>query len=157
MLRSWTSTLLWAGLAGALAATTSVTAGGAATEEFVRVRVDSANLRSAPGTQAGPIRLSYENEPLKVLGRRQSWLEVEDFRGERGWIYAPLTDGSASVVVTSRLANVRSGPSQDQAVMFTAERGVHLLVVDEKGQWLRVRHEDGDQGWIHASLVWGAW
>jgi hypothetical protein len=39
--------------------------------------------------------------------------------------------------------------------VFTAERGVNLLVLDRTGQWLSFRHEVGE-GWLHDSLVWGA-
>jgi len=27
-------------------------------------------------------------------------------------------------------------------------------VLTRKGNWIQVRHADGDKGWIHKSLVW---
>lgn len=128
---------------------------GAARHAFVRVQVDTANLRGGPGTEFEHVRHTYENEPLQVVRRRETWLEVRDFQGRSGWIYAPLTDGRSTVVVTARLVNVRSGPGTDRPVVFTAERGVNFLVLREQGGWLEVQHEDGDRGWVHGALVWG--
>jgi SH3-like domain-containing protein len=147
----------WRLLTGTLAAVLMAAAPAAAIEDFVRVRVDKANLRSGPSTGTEPVRFAYENEPLRVVERKGSWLSIEDFRGSEGWIYGPLTDESPSVVVRGRLVNVRSGPSTNYEVVLTAERGVHFLVLGRDGKWLNVRHEDGEEGWIHQSLVWGNW
>ncbi|MGB5421183.1 MAG: SH3 domain-containing protein, partial [Desulfobacterales bacterium] len=27
-------------------------------------------------------------------------------------------------------------------------------VLEQKGNWIHILHADGDQGWIHDSLVW---
>jgi SH3-like domain-containing protein len=130
--------------------------GLAAGDRFVRVRVDAANLRGGPGGGAKPLRLAYENEPLRVVDWRGPWLRVRDHRGRTGWIAARLTDGLPAVVVERPTVNVRSGPGTEHAVVFTAEQGVCFRVLDEAGDWLAVQHEDGDQGWLHESLVWGA-
>jgi len=34
------------------------------------------------------------------------------------------------------------------------EKGIPFKVLGHKDNWLHVEHADGDQGWIHASLVW---
>lgn len=128
----------------------------ASSTAVVRVKVDTANVREGPGTQFDRAWQAYENYPLKVVDRDGSWLKALDFEGSRGWIYAPLTDGEPAVVVEAKVANVRSGPGTQYPVVFTAERGVAFLVLEEKGKWLKVEHADGDQGWIHESLVWGA-
>lgn len=126
----------------------------AGAERFVRVKVDTANLRMGPSLSAEPVRYAYENEPLQVVVRQGEWLQVRDFEGDSAWIYGPLTDGRPAVVVTRPLINVRARPGTDHPVVFTAERAVNLLVLDRTGRWLHVRHEVG-HGWVHDSLVWG--
>jgi SH3-like domain-containing protein len=122
---------------------------------FVRVKVDRANLREDPALSAGALRYAHENEPLRVVGRQGDWLHVQDFEGDSAWIYASLTDRRPAVVVVRSVVNVRAEPGTDFPVAFTAERGVNLLVLDRRGRWLRVEHEVG-RGWLHDSLVWGA-
>jgi len=50
-------------------------------------------------------------------------------------------------------ANVRSGPSLDFAVSFTADSGVALSGLSYLGEWIRVTNDAGNEGWIFGSLV----
>ena len=121
---------------------------------FVRVKVEVANLRIKPSRRAELVRQAYENEPLRVVGGRADWLHVRDAAGESAWINAGLTDGQPAAVVVRDMVNVREHPGTGHPVVFTAERGVNLLVLDRSGRWLHVRHDVGE-GWLHDSLVWG--
>ncbi|MFQ5897634.1 MAG: SH3 domain-containing protein [Candidatus Methylomirabilia bacterium] len=123
---------------------------------FVRVKVEVANVREGPGKQFKRLWKAYKNDPLRVVGRDGQWLEVEEFEGYKGWIYAPLTDTKPAVIVreVSEYANIREGPGRDRPVVFRADRGVSFQLLEKKGKWLRVEHADGDRGWIHESLVW---
>ena len=126
----------------------------ARTQRFVRVRVDVANLRAQPSGTAKLLRHAYENEPLRVIGARGQWIQVRDYADESAWIYGSLIDGRPAVVVVRNLVNVRALPGTEHPVVFTAERGVNLLLLERSGRWLHVRHEVGE-GWLHDSLVWG--
>jgi SH3-like domain-containing protein len=123
--------------------------------DLVRVKVDEANLRSGPSTATETLREAYENEPFQVLGRQGHWLHVSDFQGEQAWIYAPLTDSRPAVVVEADVANVRAGPGRSHEVLYTAERWTTFLVLNQRRGWVRVRHADGAEGWIHETLLWG--
>lgn len=134
---------------------TTLTAADAAPARFVRVKVDVANIREGPGTRYPLLWRVERNFPLKVVERRKSWLRTVDFLGDEGWIYAPLTDSKAAVVVEVDLANVRSGPGKNHPIRFKVEWGTGFRVMDQKGTWLKVRQPDGNKGWIHRNLVWG--
>ena len=123
-------------------------------QRFVRVKVDVANLRAQPSGKAELVRHAYENEPLRVVGARGQWIQVRDYADESAWIYGSLIDGRPAVVVVRDLVNVRQQPGTGHPVVFTAERGVNLLLLERSGRWLHVRHEVGE-GWLHDSLVWG--
>ena len=126
----------------------------ARTQRFVRVKVDVANLRTQPSGTAELLRHAYENEPLRVVGEQGQWIQVRDYADESAWIYGSLIDGRPAVVVVRDLVNVRQQPGTGHPVVFTAERGVNLLLLERSGRWLHVRHEVGE-GWLHDSLVWG--
>jgi SH3-like domain-containing protein len=130
-------------------------ASAAESVEFVRVTAEAVNVRKSPARSAEALRQAFEDDPLRVLATRGAWLKVRDFEGREGWIYAGLTDGRATVIVTARVANVRSGPGTGHAVTHTAERGVAFRVTGTQGSWVRVTHADGAQGWVHRDLVWG--
>ncbi|HSE94765.1 MAG TPA: SH3 domain-containing protein [Methylomirabilota bacterium] len=123
--------------------------------DFVRVKVEAANVRNGPGTENDRVLQANENEPLQVISRRDTWLKVRTYDGHQGWIFEALTDDKPAVVVTGTTVNMRAGPGTDHEVTYTTERGTCFLVLGHRGAWLDVRHESGDRGWIHGSLVWG--
>ncbi|MBI2877325.1 MAG: SH3 domain-containing protein [Candidatus Tectomicrobia bacterium] len=93
--------------------------------------------------------------PLQVLSRNGRWYQVKDFEGDVGWIHRELTSKIPAVVVSARSANIRSGPGSRYQVRFVAERGSTFKILKKAGEWIRVRHADGDRGWVHRKLLWG--
>ncbi len=57
-----------------------------------------------------------------------------------------------ALVVTGN-SNVRSGPGLDHAVLVTLAGGTRIEGYSYKDSWVRVRLEDGSDGWVHQSLV----
>lgn len=57
------------------------------------------------------------------------------------------------VTVTWTLANIRSGVGNDYPVVKFVKQGDKLTVIGESGNWLNVRFENGQQGWISNRVV----
>lgn len=51
------------------------------------------------------------------------------------------------------IANIRSGPGAKNELLWQIEKYHPVLVVEKKGVWYRFRDFEGDEGWIHASLL----
>ncbi|HRA79036.1 MAG TPA: SH3 domain-containing protein [Burkholderiaceae bacterium] len=49
--------------------------------------------------------------------------------------------------------NMRSGPGTGHDVTWMLTRGYPLQVLGRKGQWLRVRDFESDEGWVFRSLT----
>jgi SH3-like domain-containing protein len=125
-----------------------------AAAERLSVNTDTANIRTGPDTNDAVIWQVEKYHPLTVIQKQGDWCLFEDFEGDRGWIHASLLSDVKTVIVTNDKCNVRSGPGTDNDIRFTVDRGVPFKVLNEKGDWIQVVHADGDQGWIHRSLVW---
>ncbi len=122
---------------------------------FVTVNIDQLNVRTGPGTDH-PVKMKVgRNYPLYVINESEGWLHVMDYDGDRGWISSNLATFEPFVITQLPKSNIRRGHGTDNAVAFTAERGVVLRVVKEDRGWLNVRHADGDEGWISAKIVFG--
>jgi len=65
-------------------------------------------------------------------------------------ITAPLPAGTDVVTVTWTFANIRSGAGDDFSLLTTVKRGDRLTVIGEDGDWLNVRLENGQEGWINS-------
>ena len=57
------------------------------------------------------------------------------------------------MAVKSDTANIRSGPSVTFDLLWQIEKYHPILVVEKKGAWYRFKDFEGDEGWIHESLV----
>ncbi len=49
--------------------------------------------------------------------------------------------------------NLRQGPSIDSKIITVVKKGTKLTVLEEKLGWLRVRLEDGKEGWVGKSMT----
>jgi SH3-like domain-containing protein len=55
--------------------------------------------------------------------------------------------------VSSRIANIRSGPGTDHEILWKVESYYPIMVLKKSGSWINFRDFEGDEGWIHTSLV----
>ena len=119
------------------------------------VKVKRANVRSGPGTNHDVVFVYRKNSPLKVIEEKGTWVKVEDFEKDTGWISKKILSRKAKgAIVKVSNANVRKGPSLKDPVVFIAGYGVAFKVTDTKGDWYKIQHEDGDTGWVNAKLVY---
>jgi SH3-like domain-containing protein len=128
---------------------------GTASAERLSIAVDKANVRSGPGKKYEVLWSVGKYFPVDVVKTSGDWRQIRDYEGDVGWIHHSLLEEIPAVIVKGSLVNIREGPGKDAKVLFQAESGVSFKVEEKKGQWLHVRHADGDTGWIHQSLVWG--
>jgi len=56
--------------------------------------------------------------------------------------------------VSSRIANIRSGPGTDHEILWKVESYYPIMVLKKSGSWINFRDFEGDEGWIHTSLVY---
>ena len=113
-----------------------------------------ANIRSGPGSNYDIIWNVEKFHPLFILEKSGPWYHFRDFEGDEGWVHKSLLEKIPSVITISEVCNVRSGPGAGFAIVFTVGKGIPFKVIKHQGNWIHVQHADGDQGWIHKTLVW---
>lgn len=57
------------------------------------------------------------------------------------------------LTVKTDIANIRSGPGINYDVLWQVEKYHPLMVLNKNGQWYHFRDFEGDEGWIHRSLL----
>ncbi len=67
---------------------------------------------------------------------------------------APRYKMGAVVRVSSKKLNMRAGPNQSNAVVRSLGQDTPLLVEEQNGDWIRVKSEGGDNGWVAAWLTY---
>ncbi len=51
------------------------------------------------------------------------------------------------------VVSLRAGPAMTAKALLELKKGTGLSGLEEKGQWLRIRLEDGQEGWIGKATV----
>ena len=129
----------------------------AAAAEFRALGERPAILYDAPSTRADRLFVASRFYPFEVLVKLDQWTKVRDANGEVAWVENNALGTRATVLVTVPLADVRATASVQSALVFEAYKHVILEIVEAaSGDWVKVRHRDGQQGFIRVAHVWGA-
>lgn len=128
-----------------------------ASAEWLCVDKSEANLRRGPGTKYEKTWEVFQYMPFKRLSKKGKWFRVRDLDGDIHWVYAPLmSDKYRCAVVKNKFANVRTGPGTKykQTGFSPVLRYYSFRVMKVQGDWVQIKDQDGDSGWIHRPLLW---
>ena len=140
-------------LAFALAAFAAAVAGAA---EYRTIGEQPAVLYDAPSAKADRLFVASRYYPLEVLVKLDQWTKVRDVGGEVAWVENRLLGDRRTALVTVPLADIRAAASPQSPLVFEAYKQVLLEVIEPPaGEWVKVRHRDGQQGFIRVAHVWG--
>lgn len=95
---------------------------------------------------AARIRAGRSFTPTPPAAKPQSALPEESTTSK-------AVTSSVVVTVTWTFANIRSEAGDDFSLVATVKRGDRLTVIGEDGDWLNVRLENGQEGWINSKMA----
>ena len=111
-----------------------------------------------------------KGDKLTIIGERGEWFNVRLEDGKEGWINsravkrqeyapekpitsAPTTFSSGTTrILTWDFSVVKSGPGNDYPVIATVRKGDKLTIMEQSGEWVKVRLENGQEGWIRSEV-----
>jgi SH3-like domain-containing protein len=134
-------------------------AGVAGAAEY-RATADVAVLYDAPSLKSKPLYALGRDYPLEVIVNVEGWLKVRDVGGTVAWIEKKSVAEKRVLIVRGAVADILAGPEAGASVVFRAEPNVLLDLVDPDyivatPGWAKVRHRDGQVGFVRIQQVWG--
>lgn len=131
-------------------------AGAAHAIEFKSVGAAPAVLYDAPSERGRKVFVAPRGMPVEVVLTYGEWAKVRDAGGDLSWIESKALTSKRHVVANVAAARVRASASDSAPVVFTADKGVLLEVAEPLASgWVKVRHRDGETGYVKAGEVWG--
>jgi SH3-like domain-containing protein len=131
-------------------------AGAGAAADFRSVAENAAVLYDAPSAKAKKLYVVSHGYPVEVLVVVEGWSKVRDVSGEMTWIQSKQLSDMRTIMVRTPLAQVREAADDNAPVAFQVQQNVLLELVEvASGGWLRVRHRDGQSGYVRVAQVWG--
>jgi SH3-like domain-containing protein len=128
-----------------------------AATEYRAVAEEPAVMYDAPSVRARQMWVVSPHYPLEVVVALEDWVKVRDVAGDLAWIEKKFLSNKRTVMVTAPSAEVRSEPSAAAPLVFEAQKGVVLEWLEGGAPgWVRVRHADGQTGFVPVGQVWGS-
>lgn len=129
----------------------------AAALEFRSVAENAAVLYDAPSAKAKKLYIVNHGYPVEIVVMVEGWVKVRDVTGDFTWIESKLLSDRRTVMIKVPQAQVRQSADDNAPVVFQAQQYVILDLLEvAAGGWLRVRHRDGQTGFVKVSQIWGA-
>lgn len=124
--------------------------------DFKTVGAAPVILYDAPSAKGGKLYVAPRGMPLEVVLSYGEWVKVRDASGEMAWTEAKGLSAKRNVVARAANLKVRASPDETSSAVLLVDKGVLLEMSEQpSGNWLKVRHKDGQVGYVKTSEVWG--
>jgi len=121
-----------------------------------RTLSDAAPVYDAPSAKSKPLFVVLAGTPVELVVSLEGWSKVRDNRGDLVWVERKFLAEKRNVIVRAERAQVRAAAEDKATLVFEAERDVVLELLEAvPGGWAKVRHRDGQSGFLKAPQVWG--
>jgi SH3-like domain-containing protein len=117
---------------------------------------EAAAMYDAPSAKATPLFVVLAGTPVELVVSLDGWSKVRDSRGDLAWIEKKYLADKRNVIVRTDRAQIRAAAEDKAALIFEAERDLVLELVESVLGWVKVKHRDGQSGFVKASQVWGS-
>lgn len=119
--------------------------------------VDAATvLYDAPSQRGKKLFVIKRGTPVELVVNLEGWAKVRDSEGGMAWLESRYLANRHTVVVTVSRAQIRQSADEAAPVVFEAEQNVALDYLEMASTgWLRVRHVDGQSGYVREDQIWG--
>jgi SH3-like domain-containing protein len=133
--------------------------GGAWAAEF-HATTDVTVMYDAPSAKARPLFVLGRDIPLELIVNVEGWMKVRDVGGTVAWVDKKTIGDKRMIVVRAAVADILANPVDTAPLVFKAEQNVLLEVADTTyvattPGWVKVRHRDGQVGYVRIAQVWG--
>ena len=131
--------------------------GAAQAIEYKSVGADPAVAYDAPGAKGRKVFVAPRGMPVETILTYGEWTKVRDSAGDLFWVESKALTPKRMLVVKTANAKVRASADEGGAVAFSADKGVLLELAEPvTSGWVKVKHRDGQSGYVKAAEVWGS-
>ena len=134
--------------------------GGSAWAAEFHATTDVTVMYDAPSAKARPLFVLGRDIPLELIVSVEGWMKVRDAGGTVAWVDRKTVGDKRMLVVRAPVAEILANPVDAAQLVFKAEQNVLLEIADTTyvtttPGWVKVRHRDGQVGYVRIAQVWG--
>ena len=124
--------------------------------EFRSIGATPVIMYDAPSARGMKIYVAPAGMPVEVILTSGAWCRVRDMSGDLSWVEAKDLITRRNLVVKTATARIRVAAEESASMVFSADKHVLLEMAEPAiGAWVKVKHRDGQAGFVRTSEVWG--
>lgn len=124
--------------------------------EFKSIGANPVIMYDAPSNRGGKLYVAPKGMPVEFIFASGAWSRVRDLSGDLSWVESSGLNARTHLVVRVSNAKIRASADDDANLVFSADKYVLLEAKDPpNGGWIKVRHRDGQSGYVRINEVWG--
>ncbi len=125
-------------------------------KKYLSVANPASVFYDAPSHTAEKLFIASQNLPVEVVSRLMEWTKVRDSYGRTSWVESHNLSTKRFVIVNTVVASIHLSANASSDIIFQAQQDVILEWLETASdQWVKVRHLDGDTGFINTAQIWG--
>jgi len=124
--------------------------------DFLSISDDAVIMYDAPSLKAEKLFVASRFLPVEAVVNVEDWVKVRDSSGIFAWVEKKSLSSKRYIIVTVPQTDVFQAADTNSGVVFQVEKNVVMEWLDStRTGWVKVRHLDGQIGYIRVSQVWG--
>ncbi len=125
--------------------------------EYYSIAENAVVMYDAPSLKADKLFVASRYLPVEAVVNVEGWVKVRDSSGSLAWVEKKALSQQRYVVVIVPMADVFQSANASSTLVFQAEENAVLEWLDSDTQgWVKVRHADGQTGYVKVNQVWGS-
>jgi SH3 domain protein len=133
-----------------------VSASAVQATEYISVKDSHAIFYDAPSVKAKKLFVVNRYMPLEQVVVLDSWVKVRDKSGGLYWVEKKALSSTRYVFALLPIVDVLDQPVDGATRVFQVRQQIALELLESTGAgWIKVRHQDGEVGYVRSSDVWG--
>jgi SH3-like domain-containing protein len=127
----------------------------ASAAEFKNIGAGPVIMYDAPSVRGQKLFIAPNGMPVEVVMNYAAWSKIRDSVGDLSWVETKQLVERKNIVVRNISAKIYASPDETSDVVFSADKGVLLELIETTPGWVKVKHADGVMGFVKSSDVWG--
>lgn len=125
--------------------------------EYFSIAENAVIMYDAPSLKADKLYVASLYLPVEVVVDVDGWAKVRDSSGSLAWVEKKALSQQRYVIVTAPLADIYQSADTNSTLVFQAEENIVMEWLDSEVKgWVKVRHSDGQTGYVKINQVWGS-
>lgn len=125
--------------------------------EFFSITDNAVIMYDAPSLKADKSYVASRHLPVEAIVKVEGWVKVRDSGGTLAWVEEKALSEKRYVIVTVPQAEAYQAANANSMLVFRAQQNVVMEQLEPAvNGWVKVRHRDGQTGYVRTQQVWGS-